>query len=69
MSEHKFYVDGRHVSEQKAKEHWLDSKTYKLAKNKTRNEIWTIAKNGDENGNQNPDGEITHLAEAGIELR
>lgn len=49
--------------------HWLKSETYRNAKVSTRNEIWRTAIFGNEGGNHNPDGEVNHLLEAGIELR
>lgn len=65
---HKFFVDGKRVSKDKAKEHWFNSKTYENASKRTRDSIWKIATKGDKFGNHNPAGEVEHLEEAGITL-
>jgi hypothetical protein len=65
---HTFYVKGRRVTQQQARIHWLASATYRNARKVTRDSIWRIALNGDAHGNHNPDGEVEHLREAGIEI-
>lgn len=69
MSETRFFIDGKIVSRAYAVGYWYGSSTYRMANKKTRDSIFRIATNGDENGNHNPNGEVEHLAEAGILLK
>lgn len=69
MSETQIFINGKRSSLNSAQRHWLKSETYKNASSKTRDKILKIALLGDESGNHNPNGEIDHLAEAGITLR
>ena len=68
MHETKFFINSKQVGLGEANQHWLNSRTYAMAKNSTRDRIWRIATKGDSNGNHNPEGEIEHLKEAGITL-
>lgn len=66
---HTFYVNGRRTTAKDARAHWLASATYRNAKKGTRDQIWRTAIHGDVSGNHDPNGEVNHLREAGIELR
>jgi len=64
-----FYINGQRSTRKLAWKHWIASATYRNAKASTRASIWMTALDGDESGNHNPNGEVDHLREAGIELK
>lgn len=60
----RYFVDGVEASQREANARWFASPTYRAANRRTRNEIWTNAHRGVDDG-----GVRNHLAEAGIEIR
>lgn len=64
----RIFINGQLATKDDAYKHFIKSETYKNANRKTRDSILIIALNGDRNGNHNPNGEIEHLLEAGIQL-
>lgn len=68
MFETKFFINGKKVDEAQAQIHWLKSNTYQRARCGYRDRVFKTAVYGDRYGNHNPNGELSHLKEAGITL-